>query len=85
MSKSALNTYTGLLERAAPAGGFVHPALALALGYVQVRLGELRGCTLHYGSGLYEVRFSTDYLRYDLYVDLARGDVPGCITEPVCA
>ena len=48
------------MSTAAPAGGFVHPALALALGYVHVRLGELRGCTLHYDSGLYELRFSTD-------------------------
>ena len=73
------------MSTAAPAGGFVHPALALALGYVHVRLGELRGCTLHYDSGLYELRFSTDYLRYDLYVALARGDGRGCITEPAGA
>lgn len=64
---------------------FIHPALALALDYVRVRPDELRECTVRYEGGLYEVRITTDYLNYDLYVDCTSGEVPGCMTAPVVA
>ena len=38
-------------------------------------------CTLD--SGLYDIRFCTDWLRYQLYLDAESGEVLGLDTEPM--
>ena len=38
-------------------------------------------CTLD--GGLYDIRYCTDYLRYQLYLDAADGEVLGLDTEPM--
>lgn len=38
-------------------------------------------CTLD--GGLYDIRYCTDYLRYQLYLDAAEGTVLGLDTEPM--
>ena len=36
-------------------------------------------------NGYYEVRFTSDWLQYDCYVDAATGEVPGITTMPLPA
>ena len=36
-------------------------------------------------NGYYEVRFTSDWLQYDCYVDAATGEVPGITSMPLPA
>ncbi len=84
MPKTVLDVCTACADHASPNSGF-HPALLLALEFEGLSFAELKECRLDYDSGLYEVRFSTDWLCYDIYVDLIRGCVPGAMAEPATA
>ncbi len=80
--QNILDAYTSCPDHAAPRAG-MHPALALALDYAGVSFRELTDCTLGYGGGLYEIRFSTAWVHYHVFVDLPARSVPGFLTEPV--
>lgn len=61
------------------------PQQALALALTETGLDRAQvyrvHCTLD--SGLYDIRYCTDYLRYQLYLDAADGEVLGLDTEPM--
>ena len=61
MPKTVLDVCTACVDHASPNSGF-HPALLLALEFEGLSFAELKECRLDYDSGLYEVRFSTDWL-----------------------
>lgn len=51
---------------------------------------EIYGLSIVRAEGLYELRFATDFVSYDCYVDAASGEVLGIDTrpltpEPACA
>ncbi|MDY4487373.1 MAG: hypothetical protein SPE18_04885 [Candidatus Limivicinus sp.] len=60
-----------------------HRAMALALtetGLDREQVFRVH-CTLD--GGLYDIRFCTDWLRYQLYLDAESGEVLGLDTEPM--
>ena len=81
-SETILDAYRACIAHAAPRGG-MHPALALALDYAGVSFAELTDCTIEYGGGLYEIRFSTSWVHYHVFADLQFRSIPGFLTEPV--
>lgn len=63
----------------------VSPKLALDRAWQETGLDRQQvfrvRCTLD--GGLYDIRYCTDYLRYQLYLDAAEGTVLGLDTEPM--
>ena len=63
----------------------VSPKLALDRAWQETGLDRQQvfrvRCTLD--GGLYDIRYCTDYLRYQLYLDAAEGAVLGLDTEPM--
>ena len=63
----------------------ISPKLALETALQETGLDRQQvyrvRCTLD--GGLYDIRYCTDYLRYQLFLDAANGEVLGLDTEPM--
>ena len=58
-------------------------AVQAAAAYAGLSVSELSDlCVLH-SDGLFEIRFDTDWMRYDCYVDDADGEVLGFDCRPI--
>ena len=63
----------------------ISPNRAMALALTETGLDREQVYRVHCSldGGLYDIRFCTDWLRYQLYLDAARGEVLGLDTEPM--
>ena len=60
-------------------------ALSEAARSAGVNTNEITDEEITLDNGYYEVRFTSDWLQYDCYVDAATGEVPGITTMPLPA
>lgn len=60
-------------------------ALSEAARSAGVNTNEITDEEITLNNGYYEVRFTSNWLQYDCYVDAATGEVPGIITMPLPA
>ena len=58
-------------------------ALSEAARSAGVNTNEITDEEITLDNGYYEVRFTSDWLQYDCYVDAATGEVPGITTMPL--
>lgn len=58
-------------------------AIRAAVRYAQLAESEITSSSALYADGLYEVCFTTDWQKYDCYVDAFTLDVPGFSFEPL--
>ena len=58
-------------------------ALDEAVRSAGVNAAELTGEEVTLDNGYYEVRFTSDWMEYDCYVDAATGEVPGLTAAPL--
>ena len=58
-------------------------AVQAAAAYAGLTVSELSDLSVLHSSGLYEVRFDTDWMRYDCYVDERGGEVLGFDCRPI--
>ena len=63
----------------------ISPNRAMALALTETGLDREQVYRVHCSldGGLYDIRVCTDWLRYQLYLDAARGEVLGLDTEPM--
>lgn len=60
-------------------------ALSEAARSAGVNTNEITDEEITLDNGYYEVRFTSNWLQYDCYVDAATGEVPGITTMPLPA
>ena len=60
-------------------------ALSEAARSAGVKTTEITDEEITLDNGYYEVRFTSNWLQYDCYVDAATGEVPGITTMPLPA
>ena len=60
-------------------------ALSEAARSAGVNTNEITDEEITLNNGYYEVRFTSNWLQYDCYVDAATGEVPGITTMPLPA
>lgn len=60
-------------------------ALSEAARSAGVKITEITDEEITLDNGYYEVRFTSNWLQYDCYVDAATGEVPGITTMPLPA
>lgn len=60
-------------------------ALSEAARSAGVNTSEITDEEISLDNGYYEVRFTSNWLQYDCYVDAATGEVPGITTMPLPA
>ena len=60
-------------------------ALSEAARSAGVNESEITGEEITLDDGYYEVRFTSNWLQYDCYVDAATGEVPGITSMPLPA
>ena len=60
-------------------------ALSEAARSAGVNESEITGEEITLDNGYYEVRFTSNWLQYDCYVDAATGEVPGITSMPLTA
>ena len=60
-------------------------ALSEAARSAGVNTNEITDEEITLDNGYYEVRFTSDWMQYDCYVDAATGDVPGISATPLPA
>ncbi len=60
-------------------------ALSEAARSAGVDASEITDEEITLDNGYYEVRFTSNWLQYDCYVDAATGEVPGITTMPLPA
>lgn len=60
-------------------------ALSEAARIAGVKTTEITDEEITLDNGYYEVRFTSNWLQYDCYVDAATGEVPGITTMPLPA
>ena len=60
-------------------------ALSEAVRSAGVNTNEITDEEITLDNGYYEVRFTSDWLQYDCYVDAATGEVPGITSMPLPA
>ena len=60
-------------------------ALSEAARSAGVNTNEITDEEITLDNGYYEVRFTSDWLQYDCYVDAATGEVPGITSMPLPA
>ena len=60
-------------------------ALSEAARSAGVNESEITGEEITLDNGYYEVRFTSNWLQYDCYVDAATGEVPGITAMPLTA
>lgn len=60
-------------------------ALSEAARSAGVNTSEITDEEIMLDNGYYEVRFASNWLQYDCYVDAATGEVPGITTMPLPA
>jgi len=60
-------------------------ALSEAARSAGVNTTEITDEEITLDNGYYEVRFTSDWLQYDCYVDAATGEVPGITSMPLPA
>ena len=60
-------------------------ALSEAARSAGVETNEITDEEITLDNGYYEVRFTSNWLQYDCYVDAATGEVPGITTMPLPA
>ena len=60
-------------------------ALSEAARSAGVDVSEIADEEITLDNGYYEIRFTSDWMEYDCYVDAATGEVPGITTMPLPA
>ena len=60
-------------------------ALSEAARSAGVNTNEITDEEITLDNGYYEVRFTSDWMQYDCYVDAATGEVPGITSMPLPA
>ena len=58
-------------------------ALAVARQYAGLKPEEIETVTMVRRSGLYEIELRSAFMKYEIYVDAADGQVPGFLCEPL--
>lgn len=60
-------------------------ALSEAARSAGVDVSEIADEEITLDNGYYEIRFTSDWMEYDCYVDAATGEVPGLTATPLTA